>query len=315
MAGEKRDRKGIGDFPTVDPTEEITGKGLGVLLAFFAVFIVLFALSYPLHRLAEKAWLGAPADLQHIENPSTIVLFSLCFLALAITGIVLTYLYRRHFALGDLIAPLFLAALVWLAIQAQYWYNGWTAAIPYYPPTFNAAEVFFITLGAVALLKSHPVLRFGLAGNDLTAAAGGLGLGVVLGIPFAVLNAMFFVFIDGKAIAAQDVITEAIVALKPAIMEEAAFRLLFMGLAIVVLLKVLPRNIAIVSAVFMAIVFHSVAHVPDLLLKNASMAVANVIVTSLLFGLPMASLAYKKGIETAIGFHWVIDAVRFALGL
>jgi hypothetical protein len=104
-------------------------------------------------------------------------------------------------------------------------------------------------------------------------------------------------------------------ALKPAIMEETAFRLLFMGLALVVLTKVLPRNIAIASAIFMAIVFHSAAHVPDLLMTNPPMALVMVAVTSLLFGLPLALLAYKKDVETAIGFHWVIDAVRFSLGL
>ncbi len=308
-------RKGIGDFPQVDPTEEVTGKGLAVLLAFFVVYVALFALSYPLHRLAENAWLGAPVGLQHIGNPATIVLFSLCFLAMAITGIALTFRYRRNLAPGDLTAPLFLAALVGVAIQAEYSYNGWTAIIPYYPPAFNAVETFFISLGAVALLKSHPVLRFDLAGNDLAAAARSLGLGVILGIPFAAINAMFFIFINGKAIVTQDIIAEAIIALRPAIMEEAAFRLLFMGLAIVVLLTVLPRHIAIVGALVMAIVFHSAAHVPDLLLSNPAMALANVVLTSLLFGLPMALLAYKKSIETAIGFHWVIDAVRFALGL
>jgi hypothetical protein len=88
-----------------------------------------------------------------------------------------------------------------------------------------------------------------------------------------------------------------------------------MGLAIVVLAKVLPRGIAIGSAVFMAIVFHSAAHVPDLLATDPVMALAAVAVTSLLFGLPMAMLAYRRDIETAIGFHWIIDAVRFSLGL
>ncbi len=29
----------------------------------------------------------------------------------------------------------------------------------------------------------------------------------------------------------------------------------------------------------------------------------------------MACMAYKKDIETAIGFHWTIDAVRFTLGM
>jgi hypothetical protein len=50
-------------------------------------------------------------------------------------------------------------------------------------------------------------------------------------------------------------------------------------------------------------------------MSNPPMALVMVVVTSLLFGLPMALLAYKKDIETAIGFHWIIDAVRFALGL
>jgi hypothetical protein len=41
-------KKGIGDFPKVDPTEEITGKGIAVLLSFFALYVILYALSYPL---------------------------------------------------------------------------------------------------------------------------------------------------------------------------------------------------------------------------------------------------------------------------
>jgi len=298
-------KKGIGDFPRVNPTEEVTRKGIAVLLAFFVFYAALYALSYPLGQLSHNALLSVPfADV-----------FSLCFLTLAIIGLLLVIRYRSRFVPGDLLAPLFLAALVWLAIQAQYWYNEWTPSIPYYAPTFNAVEVFLVSLGAIGLLKAHDVLRFRLAGNDLALTGRSLGLGVLLGIPFAVLNVLLFVFASGKQIVPEDVLTGAIMALKPAIMEEMAFRLLFMALAMVVLMKVLPRNIAIASAIFMAIVFHSAAHVPDLLMSNPPMALVMVVVTSLLFGLPMALLAYKKDIETAIGFHWIIDAVRFALGL
>jgi hypothetical protein len=299
------EKKGLGDFPKVIPTEEVTGKGIAVLLAFIAFYVVLYALSYPLGGLADNALLGvAFADF-----------FSLCFLLLAIVGLLLVVYYRRSYVISDMLAPLFLAALVWLAIQAQYWYNNWTPSIPYYDPTFHAVETFLIALGAIGLLKTHLVLQFRMAGTDLAAAGRSLGLGVLLGIPFAILNVLLYIFVNGKNIVREDILTEAIMALKPAIMEEMAFRLLFMGLAIVVLTKVLPRNIAIVSAVFMAIVFHSAAHVPDLLATDPALALASVVVTSLLFGLPMALLAYKKDIETAIGFHWVIDAVRFSLGL
>ncbi len=298
-------KKGIGDYPRVNPTEEVTGKGIAVLLAFFICYAALYALSYPLGRFSNNALLSvAFADV-----------FSLCFLTLAITGLLLVIRYRSRFVPGDLLAPLFLAALVWLAIQAKYWYNDWTPSIPYYDPTFNAVEVFFVSLGAIGLLKAHDVLRFRLAGNDLTAVGRSLGLGVLLGIPFAILNVLLFVFASGKQIVPEDVLTGAIMALKPAIMEEMAFRLLFLGLALVVLMKVLPRNIAVASAIFMAIFFHSAAHVPDLVMTNLPMALVMVVITSLLFGLPMALLAYKKDIETAIGFHWIIDAVRFALGL
>jgi hypothetical protein len=298
-------KKGLGDFPKVDPTEEVTVKGIAVLLAFFAFYAALYALSYPLEGLSHNALLGVPLS----------DVFSLCFLVLAIVGLLLVIRYRRSLIPGDLLAPLFLAALVWLAIQAKYWYNGWNPSIPYYDPTFNAIEVFLVSLGAAGLLKVHDVLRFRLSGNDLVAVGRSLGMGVVLGLPFAALNVLLFLFVNGKQIVTEDVLTEAIMALKPAIMEEMAFRLLFMALAMVVLMKVLPRNIAIVSAVFMAVLFHSAAHVPDLLTTDPAMALVTVMVTGLLFGLPMALLACKKDIETALGFHWVIDAVRFSLGL
>jgi hypothetical protein len=298
-------KKGLGDFPKVNPSEEVTGKGIAVLLAFFVFYAALYALSYPLGRFSRNTLLSVPfADV-----------FSLCFLVLAIAGLILAFRYRSRLVPGDLLAPLFLAALVWLAIQAQYWYNDWTPSIPYYAPTFNAVEVFLVSLGAVGLLKAHDALRFSLAGNDVAVTGRSLGLGVLLGIPFAILNVLLFIFVNGQQIASEDLLTEAIMALKPAIMEEMAFRLLFMGLAIVILMKVLPRKIAIVSAVLMAIVFHSAAHVPDLLTTNPVMALVMVAATSVLFGLPMAVLAYRRDIETAIGFHWAIDAVRFVLGL
>jgi membrane protease YdiL (CAAX protease family) len=65
----------------------------------------------------------------------------------------------------------------------------------------------------------------------------------------------------------------------------------------------------------MAILFHSALHVQQTIISSPLSALVTVVVTSILFGLPMAYLAYKKDIETAIGFHWVIDAVRFTLGM
>jgi hypothetical protein len=38
------------------------------------------------------------------------------------------------------------------------------------------------------------------------------------------------------------------------------------------------------------------------------------VATSLLFGLPMALLQVKRNLESAMAFHWFIDAFRFAFG-
>lgn len=298
-------RKGIGDFPKADPTEAVTGKGIAVLLLFIALYVVLYALSYPLGRLSDNPLLSVP-----LSGP-----YSLMSLVMALAGLALAVRHLKEYQLNDVAVSFLLSALVWLAVQSRYWYNGWTPSIPYYDPTFNAVEVFLITLGAIGLLKTSKVLRSRLAEDDVKKAIAGLLTGVAIGLPFAAINVLLLVVFSGEPVAVQDVIVNSIIALRPGIMEEVVFRLFFMGLAIAVLLRYLPRKTAISSAIFMAIVFHSALHVPQMILSSPAAAIFTVALTSLLFGLPMAYLAYKKDIETAIGFHWVIDAVRFSLGL
>jgi membrane protease YdiL (CAAX protease family) len=74
-----------------------------------------------------------------------------------------------------------------------------------------------------------------------------------------------------------------------------------------------PR-LALTAAVILAVVPHSLNHLPDLFLENATMGFAMLVATSLLFGLPMALLQIKKNLETAIAFHWLIDFMRFLFG-
>jgi hypothetical protein len=298
-------RKGIGDFPKVNPAEEVTGKGIAVLLSFFVLYVVIYALSYLLDRFSGNPLLSVP-----LASP-----YSLICLVMAIVGLWLIVRHLKDYRLNDFAVSFLLSALVWLAIQSKYWYNGWTPSIPFYEPTFNAIEVFLITLGAIGLLKNNKVLRFRLAEDDDRKAVMSLALGAVIGLPFAAINVLLFVLSTSQPIVMRDALVSSIIALQPGIMEEVVFRLFFMGLAIVVLLRYLPRKTAITSAIFMAILFHSALHVPQTIISSPLSALITVVVTSILFGLPMAYLAYKKDIETAIGFHWIIDAVRFTLGM
>ena len=68
------------------------------------------------------------------------------------------------------------------------------------------------------------------------------------------------------------------------------------------------------AAIAMAVIPHSLLHLPDLFLDNPLMAAAMLVVTSLLFGLPMALLQVKRSFETAVIFHWLIDFIRFWFG-
>jgi hypothetical protein len=170
-------------------------------------------------------------------------------------------------------------------------------------------------LGSVALLKRDPVIPFKLRERDSRASLTSLAFGVLAGMPFAILNVVFFVYGYGQQAAVGDVVFGSFNALLPGIMEEVAYRLLFMSLALSVLLKHLPRRLAVVGSLTMAVLFHSAPYVLDLMLTNPASALVSIVISSVFFGLSMALLAYRKTIESAIGFHWVIDAVQFTLGL
>jgi hypothetical protein len=64
----------------------------------------------------------------------------------------------------------------------------------------------------------------------------------------------------------------------------------------------------------LAVVPHSLNHLPDLFLENPLMGLAMLLATSLLFGSPMAVLQIKKNLEAGIAFHWLIDFARYLFG-
>jgi hypothetical protein len=278
--------------------------GAIVIASFIFAFALIYAASYPLTSYAE----GHGLHLL-LTSPDELV-----YAALSVAGVMLIIVYRKGLKAGDMLIGLLLGALIWLAIQSRYWYLGWSPYIPFYDPTVHAVETFVMVLGAIALVRNHHVLSFKTADGKYADAAKSVALGIVLGVPFAILNALIFIYVYREPVAVQNVFYTCVKALQPGILEEAAYRLIFMSLALAVLLRYLPRSIAVGSAIVMAVVFHAFVHVPALLLTNPVAALVTVAILSVAFGLPMAILAYKKDIESAMGFHWIIDALRFSIG-
>jgi len=65
------------------------------------------------------------------------------------------------------------------------------------------------------------------------------------------------------------------------------------------------------SAFLLMVVPHVLLHLPEQFLINPLNGVISAIFMSLLFGLPMALLQLKRGLEAAIALHWFVDFIRF----
>lgn len=141
----------------------------------------------------------------------------------------------------------------------------------------------------------------------------GLGFGIILAIPLAVINNLFF-YLQNGAPRLQNILVSGAEALSPGIHEEAVFRYFVLAAGFTLLQGSARPRLAWTAAIVMAVVPHSLLHLPDLFIVNPWMAVGKLAATSLLFGLPMALLQVKRSYETAVAFHWLIDFARFFFG-
>jgi hypothetical protein len=170
--------------------------------------------------------------------------------------------------------------------------------------TFMAGTVLFQNL------KRHAIAAFR---PPWIAMARSVGFGILLGIPLAALNNLFF-FLQNGTPRFHNIFVSAAEALSPGIHEEAVFRYFILAICFSLLQESPRPRLVMTAAIALAVVPHSLLHLPDLFLENSVMAVVMLVATSLLFGLPMALLQIKRSFEAAVAFHWFIDFVRFWFG-
>ena len=161
------------------------------------------------------------------------------------------------------------------------------------------------------------ILFAGLNDVGVDAFEGGLlrnlGVGLLIALPLAAVNNLYFYLQNGGP-RFQNVLPSAFEALSPGIHEEAVYRYFVLAICLALLKDSPHRRWVWATAIALAVVPHSLFHLPDLFLRNPAMGVVMLIVTSLLFGLPMALLQVKRSFESAVAFHWFIDFARFVFG-
>lgn len=140
-----------------------------------------------------------------------------------------------------------------------------------------------------------------------------LGLGLITGLPLAVLNVFALQLTQGRAIVWQSLPAALMDALQPAVVEEIIYRFAFLGLLWMVLKRSMPRQ-AVWLASILALLVHNFMHFDDLWLQAPLTALGMGLVMALVWGLPPTLLALRRDLESAVAFHWIQDAARFWAG-
>lgn len=240
----------------------------------------------------------------HYNNYTTRI-WSWSEFALAGTAVVVLFMQRRNVTVRSAVLAFVLALSSGASIYLRT--HG----------TVDAAQesmVVFVTFLAGAALFQSP------RGKAIAVFQGGAAnllrsvlFGMVAAIPLAAVNNLFFYITSGE-VAFTDAARSALLALSPGISEEIIFRYFIIAICVHWLHSESKQGLGFWAMIFLAVVPHSLNHLPDLFLTNPAMALFMLAATCLLFGLPMALLQVKKNLETAIAFHWFIDFARFLFG-
>ena len=243
--------------------------------------------------------------------PSLFEIFNI--LVLILSGVVLTYYYRTLTQI-DFIVVTIVAIILGLTVTFTSFYPLLPLSGSILLSIGHAGSFAIIFAAGLALAHQGGPVQLAIVENDSHGAWKGVLIGLLIGFPFALVNAFAFSMMQGQSFVFQDPFLSGIDALQPGIVEEVVYRLTFLNIIWSVLRKYVPDR-AVSLAALLALLVHNYAHLSDLFMVQPIFAVVYGAVILLLFGLPMTVLAVKRNLESAISFHWIVDFVRFLVGL
>jgi hypothetical protein len=169
------------------------------------------------------------------------------------------------------------------------------------------------TLGGLVVMRQGGPVLFHAALGNWRGAGRGLILGLAIGLPLAVLNVIALQLTQGNPIQWQQPTAALLDALQPGVLEEIIYRFALWGFLWLALRRSLPGQAAWLAGV-LAMLVHNFAHYDDLFLQSPLLALGMGTVVMLLWGVPPLILARRRGLESAITFHWIQDVARFLAG-
>jgi hypothetical protein len=240
---------------------------------------------------------GVLFSLRTLVGPP--LLFGLPVIGLVALGLIRPQLSR----LGVVYALLLAVAAGMAGLGA-----GWVS----FPPlTWAGLQVALVWSGLLAgwgLLRHTGLLQAGL-GHSLFVAEGvipalrGFGRGILIAIPWAL-----GMVVIGAATWEPWVQSwwQPLMAIQPGIAEEAWGRVLLVPLLFVIFSRVARTRTALNVAVVVVAYWFAYLHT-----SGGVEAIFSTLMTGTLFALPVSYLWLRRGLETAIGFHFWLDFCKF----
>lgn len=170
-------------------------------------------------------------------------------------------------------------------------------------------------LGGLAVMRRGGPVYLGLGDGAWLRALVSFGFGAVVGIPLAALNAFANAWTQGRPWQWQSPLAAALDALQPAVFEEVVYRLALLGLIWFVLRRVWPTRQAAWLAGLISLLVHAYGgHFSDEFITRPLATLVMGGAMGLIWGLPLTVLALRRDLDSAIGFHWMLDFARFWAG-
>jgi len=168
-------------------------------------------------------------------------------------------------------------------------------------------------LGGLVIMRQGGPIQFPAANGNWKSTGLGILWGLAVGLPLAILNIFALKFTEAQAIIWQNPLSALLDALQPGIVEEVIYRFALWGLLWLLLRKTIPDR-AVSLGGLLAMFVHTYSHFDTLFVQAPLAALGMGFVLALLWGLPPFILARRRGLESAIAFHWIQDAARFFAG-
>jgi hypothetical protein len=230
--------------------------------------------------------------------------------------------------------PVVAAVILWLLkpqLDKQDWLYATSLALIAGVAGLGAEWISFITpvqwgflqvpLTLLSLLAGWSILRrFGLLQqgvgrsrfltSGIWPAVQSLLLGTLLGTPWALATVVMGSAEGGRS-AWVESWWQPLIALQPGIAEEAWGRLLMVPLAFLLFRRVSPNRTAFSTALIVMAYWFAYLHASG----NVVSALVSTFITGSLFILPISIVCLYYDLETAIGFHFWMDFLKFAASL